>query len=67
MSGESNTPLPDCGNRYGVGWGADRVHVPRDIPPTLPPDEALVLAAWLVAVTGEYDRFAAIMAEVQSL
>lgn len=56
----------DTGNRFMVSWRDGYVVLPMIPPFRLSDDEALNLAAWLVAVTGARERFLELLNQVEA-
>jgi hypothetical protein len=68
---QSSSPAApiDTSNRYMVARGHDRLFIMRTPPPALSDDDALNLAAWLVAMVLEPDvdeRFAAVLRAIRN-
>lgn len=60
-------PLPDPFNKFGLGSnGTGGVVFLAPVPRILSEDDALLLAAWLVAIVGEHERFTRILAAVEA-
>jgi hypothetical protein len=51
-------------NKFFVALHGDNIHVLQPIPVKLTPDEALNLAAWIVAVLLQKDEFDKLYAEI---
>lgn len=56
----------DTLNRFLVGAIADRIIIMNPPHCTIPKDDALNLAAWIVAMVDDEDRFAEVLAAVKS-
>jgi hypothetical protein len=55
----------DTENKYMVGVRGSQIAFVRGIPATMPKDEALLFAAWIVALADDGEKFNKVLAEVQ--
>ena len=57
----------DTMNKFAVGTRASKITFPVGIPATMSKDDALVFAAWIVALANEGDQFERILSEVEGI
>lgn len=53
-------------NKFFVGIAGEIVTIMKPIPPKLSKEDAINLAAWLVAVADDDDKFPAILDEIRN-
>lgn len=54
----------DTFNKFAVGVRASQIAFPVGLPATMSKDDALVLAAWIVAMADDGEKFDRILADV---
>jgi len=59
-------PDIDTSNKFLVGVNGDSILFMRPVPPRLTYDDALLLAAYLVALADRDDKFQAVLEAVQN-
>lgn len=59
-------PVIDSMNKFLVGGAGDDIIFFRPLPQRLRPEDALLLAAWIVAIVGDEDEFLRVLHAVQN-